>query len=30
MTQIRKYRLLCPIARALDLVGDRAHKGKPD
>src|SRR5215471_2980117 len=23
MTQARKYRLLCPIARALDLVGDR-------
>src|SRR5262245_59784828 len=23
MTQPRKYRLLCPIARALDLVGDR-------
>jgi DNA-binding HxlR family transcriptional regulator len=23
MTQARKYRLLCPIARALDVVGDR-------
>jgi DNA-binding HxlR family transcriptional regulator len=23
MTQARKYRLLCPIARALDLLGDR-------
>ena len=23
MTKVRKYRLLCPIARALDLVGDR-------